>query len=151
MTTRPFMPECCRLHAPSWAACNAASLSSEVELIRLPIDPDCWPDGGPIWARERFCNRLSPGLVAYSIDKRGRIIRGWFTNPRDIAAYAAGGCGQFGPITCPIEAVSLQHLRVGKPGIPGHLLIGAEKGWPGYREALSRMVSDRPGFTSWAA
>ena len=134
MITRPSVPHCCWLHAPSWAACNAVALSSEVRIIRLPIDPDCWPDGAPVWGRERFCHRLSPGLVAYSIDKRGRIIRGWFNTPRDVAAYAAGG-------SCPIEAVSLKHLQAGKPSIPGHLLIGAAKGWPGFEDALAKLAS----------
>jgi hypothetical protein len=32
----------------------------------------------------------------------------------------------------------LEHLQPGVPGIPAHLLIGADRGWPGYREALSR-------------
>ena len=131
----------CRLHSPSWAACNAASLSSEVRIIRLPVDPDCWPDGGPTWGRERFCNRLSPGLVAYSIDKRGHTVRGWFNTPRDMAAYAAGGFGQFGPITAPIEAAWLQHLQVGRPSIPAHLVIGAEKGWPGFEDALAKLAT----------
>ena len=140
MITRPSVPHCCWLHAPSWAACNAVALSSEVRIIRLPIDPDCWPDGAPVWGRERFCHRLSPGLVAYSVDSRSRIIRGWFNTPRDMAAYAAGGFGQFGPITCPIEAASLKHLQVGKPSIPAHLAIGAAKGWPGYADALAAMV-----------
>ena len=140
MITRPSVPHCCWLHALSWAACNAVALSSEVRIIRLPIDPDCWPDGAPVWGRERFCHRLSPGLVAYSVDSRSRIIRGWFNTPRDMAAYAAGGFGQFGPITAPIEAASLQHLQVGKPSIPAHLAIGAAKGWPGYADALAAMV-----------
>ena len=142
MTTRPSsVPHCCWLHAPSWAACNAVALSSEVRIIRLPIDPDCWPDGAPVWGRERFCHRLSPGLVAYSVDSRSRIIRGWFNTPRDMAAYAAGGFGQFGPITAPIEAASLQHLQVGKPSIPAHLVIGAEKGWPGFEDALAKLAT----------
>ena len=141
MITRPSVPDCCWLHAPSWAASNAAVLAREVEIIRLPVDPDCWPDGGPTWGRERFCNRLSPGLVAYSIDKRGHTVRGWFNTPRDMAAYAAGGFGQFGPITCPIEAASLQHLQVGKPSIPAHLVIGAEKGWPGFEDALAKLAT----------
>ena len=142
MITRPSVPHCCWLHAPSWAACNAVALSSEVRIIRLPIDPDCWPDGAPVWGRERFCHRLSPGLVAYSVDSRSRIIRGWFNTPRDMAAYAAGGFGQFGPITAPIEAASLQHLQVGKPSIPAHLAIGAAKGWPGFEDALAKLASN---------
>ena len=134
MITRPSVPDCCWLHAPSWAASNAAALAREVEIIHLPIDPARWPDGAPVWGRERFCHRLGPGLVAYSVDSRGHIVRGWFTNPRDVAAYAAGG-------SCPIEAVSLQHLQAGKPSIPGHLLIGAAKGWPGFEDALAKLAT----------
>lgn len=146
-----FLPPGCHLHAPSWKPRNAAALAREVEVIRLPINPARWPAGGPAWGRERFCHRRRVGLVAYSVDHQGRIVRGWFTSPRDHAAYSAGGAGTFGPVTCPIEAVALEHLQPGQPGIPAHLLIGAERDWPGYRAALSRMLSERPGFTSWAA
>lgn len=142
-TTRPSMPIGCQLHAPSWQPCHAADLAREVEVIRRPIDPSRWPAGAPLWGRERFCRRRSTaGLLAYSVDDRGRIVRGWFTNPGDQAAYiaAAHEAGTFGPITCPIEAVVLEHLQPGVPGIPAHLVIGAERGWPGYRTALSRMV-----------
>ena len=146
------MPSGCHLHAPSWQPRHAAALAREVEIHRLPIDPSRWPPGGPIWARERFCRRrTAAGLVAYSVDAQGRIVRGWFATPTDHATYAAGGFGAFGPITCPIEAVSLEHLQPKQPSIPAHLLIGAQRNWPGYRVALSRMVSDRPGFTSAAA
>lgn len=146
-----FFPQGCRAHAPSWRARHAADLAREVAIIHLPIDPARWPAGGPIWGRERFCRRRRPGLVAYSVDQQGRIVRGWFASPSDHAAYAASGVGSFGPITCPIEAVALAHLQPGVPGIPAHLLIGAARNWPGYRAALSRMVSQRPGFTSSAA
>ena len=146
MTTRPFLPPGCHLHAPSWKARNAAALALEVEIIRLPLNRVRWPAGGPIWGREQFCQRRRDGLVAYSVDQQGRIVRGWFTNAGDQAAYQVGGFGQFGPVTAPIEAVTLEHLQPGVPGIPAHLLIGAERDWPGYRNALSRMLSERPGF-----
>jgi hypothetical protein len=145
-----FLPLGCHLHAPSWEVRNAEALDREVAIHHIAIDPTDWLGGAPRWGRERFCRRRSPGLLAYSTDSRGRIIRGWFSNPTDQAAYAAGGSGSFGQITCPIEAVVLEHLQPGVPGIPAHLLIGADRGWPGYREALSRMVSERPGFTSSA-
>jgi hypothetical protein len=140
-----FLPVGCHLHAPSWDPRNAAALAREVEIHYLHVTPakgrTPWPPGGPAWGRERFCHRrTAAGMLAYSTDSRGRIIRGWFSNPTDHAAYAAGGSGSFGPITCPIEAVVLEHLQPGVPGIPAHLLIGADRGWPGYREALSRMV-----------
>ncbi len=148
----PSLPPGCHLHAPSWQPRHAAALVREVEIHHLPIDPARWPAGGPRWGRERFIRRRRPGsLLAFSTDAHGRVVRGWFSTPADHAAYAAGGFGTFGPLTCPIEAVALEHLQPGVPGIPAHLLIGAERGWPGYREAVSRMVSDRPGFTSAAA
>ena len=149
------LPPGCHLHAPSWDPLHADALAREVAIHQLPITSakgrTAWPNGGPIWGRERFCHRRSAlGLLAYSTDSRGRMIRGWFSNPADHAAYAIGGSGTFGPVTCPIEAVALELLAPGCPGIPGHLVIGAERGWPGYREALSRMVSDRLRFTSSA-
>ena len=150
-TLATFLPPGCHLHAPSWQPRNAAALASESEVIHLPINPARWPKGDPLWGRERFCHRRRPGLIAYSVDQHGHIVRGWFASPRDVAAYAAGGFGTFGPLTCPIEAVALTHLQPGVPGIPAHLLIGAERNWPGYRAALSRMVSDGPGLTSAAA
>ena len=147
------LPPGCHLHAPSWDPLHADALAREVAIHRLPISRarGPWPEGRPIWGRERFCHRRSAlGLLAYSTDSRGRMIRGWFSNPADHAAYAIGGSGTFGPITCPIEAVALELLAPGCPGIPGHLVIGAERGWPGYREALSRMVSNRLRFISSA-
>jgi hypothetical protein len=140
-TTRFNLPAGCRLHAPSWQSRHAAALAREVDVIRLPVDPSRWPSGAPLWARERFCTRRAAWLVAYSVDAHGRIVRGWFTSPGDQAAYDVDECGTFGPITCPIEAVSLAHLRAGEPGVPAHLLIGAERGWPGYREAVAGLVA----------
>jgi len=92
---------------------------------------------GPLEARpgpfERFCRRrTNAGLVAYSTDSRGRIIRGWFTSPSDQAAYAAGGYEMPCPLTCLIEAVWLELLAPGLPGFPVHLFIRAEREWPGY-------------------
>jgi hypothetical protein len=140
VTTATFMPDCCRLHAPSWEPRNADALAREVEVIHLPITSSRWPAGGPLWAREQFCNRRRAGMVAYSVDHQGRIVRGWFTNAGDQAAYKVGGFGQFGPVTAPIEAVALEYLQPGVPGIPAHLLIGAQRDWPGYRDALSRIT-----------
>ena len=131
------LPQGCRLHAPSWSDRHAAALAQEVAIHRLHVTPakgrTPWPPGGPIWGRERFCRRRTAyGMVAYSTDSRGRIIRGWFANPTDHTAYAAGGFGTFGPLTCPIEGVWLELLAPGLPGFPGHLFIGAERQWPGY-------------------
>lgn len=132
------LPDGCRLHARSWDPRYAAALAQEVEIHRLHKRPakgqTSWPPGGPTWGRERFCcrRRTAAGLVAYSTDSRGRIIRGWFTNPTDHAAYAAGGGGMPGPLTCPNEGVWLELLAPGLPGFPGHLFIGAERQWPGY-------------------
>lgn len=131
-------PQGCHLHAPSWDARHAAALAQEVAIHHLHVTPakgrTPWPSGSPIWGRERFCHRRRPaaGMVAYSTDARGRIIRGWFATPTDHAAYAAGGYGMPGPLTCPIEAVWLELLAPGLPGFPGHLFIGAERQWPGY-------------------
>ena len=130
------LPKGCRLHAPSWDECHAAVLAQEVAIHRLHISPAKgqipWPPGGPVWARERFgCSSIASGMVAYSTDEHGRIIRGWFTNPTDQASYLVGGFGMPGPLTCPIEAVWLELLAPGLPGFPGHLFIGAERQWPG--------------------
>ena len=139
-TSRPSMPPGCHLHAPSWRPRHAADLAREVAIIHLLIDPARWPAGGPVWGRERFCRRRdAANLLAYSVDQHGRVVRGWFATPRDVAAYAAGGVGMFGRLTCPIEAVALAQLQPGVPGIPAHLLIGAQRGWPGYAEALAKM------------
>ena len=127
------LPPGCHLHAPSWQPRHAAALATEVEIHHLPIDPVRWPAGGPVWGRERFCRRRdAAGLVAYSTDAHGRVVRGWFSTPDDAAVYANGG-------TCPIEAVALAHLQPGVPAIPAHLLIGAQRGWPGYAKALAKM------------
>ena len=110
------LPPGCRLHAPSWDPRHADALAREVAIHRLPISraPGPWPEGRPIWGRERFCHRRSAsGLLAYSTDLRGRMVRGWFSNPADHAAYAINGSGTFGPITCPIEAVALELLAPG--------------------------------------
>ncbi len=132
-TSRPSMPPGCHLHAPSWRPRHAADLAREVAIIHLLIEPARWPAGGPVWGRERFCRRRdAAGLVAYSTDAHGRVVRGWFSTPDDAAVYANGG-------TCPIEAVALAHLQPGVPGIPAHLLIGAQRGWPGYAKALAKM------------
>ena len=136
-----FLPPGCHLHAPSWQPRHAAALAREVQIHHVPLDPSRWPAGGPIWGRERFVRRRSAaGLVAWSTDNHGRIVRGWFSTPADQAAYAAGGCGTFGPITCPIEAVVLEHLQPGVPGIPAHLAIGAQRGWPGYRDSFQLLT-----------
>jgi hypothetical protein len=79
--------------------------------------------------------------VAYSTDSRGQIICGWFTSPTDQAAYAAGGYGMPGPLTCPSEAVWLELLAPGLPGFPGHLFIGAERQWPGYSSVAADLRS----------
>lgn len=131
------LPQGCRLHAPSWKDRNAAALAQEVAIHRVHKTPakgrTPWPSGGAIWGREQFCRRRTAhGMVAYSTDSRGRIVRGWFATPTDHTAYAAGGEGMPGPLTCPIEAVWLELLAPGLPGFPGHLFIGAERQWPGY-------------------
>jgi len=142
MTTASFnFPEGCRPYAPSWEPEHIDALAREVQVIRVRIDPVQWPDGPPLWGRESFCNKRPYGLVAYSVDQYGDIVRGWFTSAADQASYDIEGLGNFGPITCPIEAVSLAHLRAGEPGVPAHLLIGARRGWPGYSEALAGLVA----------
>ena len=140
------LPGDCRLYAPSWSPRHAAALAREVAIVRVPLFPRRWRSGRPLWARERFCRRREGALVAYSTDSAGRIVRGWFTQPADQAAYAAGGSGMRGPITCPIEAVWLETLQPGVPSLPAHLFIGAERDWPGYRAAVSRMESIHPGW-----
>ncbi len=136
-----FLPPGCHLHAPSWQPRHAAALAREVAIHHTPLDPSRWPAGAPRWGRERFVQRRSAaGLVAWSTDTHGRIVRGWFSTPADQAAYAAGGAGTFGPITCPIEAVVLEHLQPGVPGIPAHLAIGAQRGWPGYRDSFQLLT-----------
>lgn len=146
------LPPGCRLHAPSWLPRNADALAREVAIHHLPVDPSRWPAGGPLWGRERFIRRRTPyGLLAYSTDAHGRVVRGWFSYPADHAAYLAGGEGMPGPLTAPIEAAWLAALEPGQPSLPAHLWIGAQRDWPGYREALSRMKCHRPGrfpFTS---
>lgn len=139
------LPEGCRTYAPSWKPRNAEALSREVVIHRLPLNPRRWRGGPPLWARERFCNKCQGALVAYSVDDAGRIVRGWFTSPSDQAEYAKGGYGLRGEITCPIEAVWLDNLQLGQPSLPAHLFIGAERGWDGYPEAASRMLSLYPG------
>lgn len=145
-------PGCC-LHAPSWQPRYAAALAREVEIHYLHSTTakgrTPWPPGGPQWGRERFCHRRTAyGMVAYSTDSRGRIIRGWFSNPTDHAAYLTGGEEMPGPLTSPIEAVWLAALQPGQPSLPAHLFIGAQRDWPGYREALSRMAS-LPSLCCW--
>lgn len=136
-----LLPQGCRLRAPSWEPQNVAALAREVEVIHNPIETRRWPAGRPTWGRERFCSRPTrAGLVAYSIDSGGQIIRGWVTSPCDQAAYLAGGYGMPGPMTCPIEAVWLDLLAPGLPGFPGHLFIGAERQWPGYGEAAAKLL-----------
>lgn len=98
----------------------------EAEARRLP------------WARERFGkpSRSQKGLIARSVDGRGRTIRYWVCRPDDRDAYGdllRKGCG-----TAPIEAVWPSSIAVGRPAPPAHphLLplmwqaIAAEEGHP---------------------
>lgn len=66
------------------------------------------------WAREYFVRRRRgiTGLVAYSTDKKGNVVRIWKLRPGDVEIYRSLGN------TCPIEAVWLDALEPRIPGIP---------------------------------
>lgn len=105
------------LPAPSQQPRHAEALASEVALH--------WPrpaSKAPPWLRESFQNRRPPASVlwAFTTDSRNRVVRAFTAAQRSIAAYAAGGCGQFGPITCPIESVWPPSIAVGLPAEPAH-------------------------------
>ena len=110
------IPEEIRLYAPSWSWRYAKRLEKEEKIIRL--------NSSARWGREKFCTRRpknDASLLAYSTDKRGRIVRGWFAKPHDIDIYALND-----KITCPIEAVIMDFIAPRLPGFPAHLIFPPE-------------------------
>lgn len=72
------------------------------------------------WARERFGKPLrnQRGMIAKSIDGRGRAVRYWIARPNDIETYAA--MLDRGNATCPLEAIWPPSIEVGRPSMPAH-------------------------------
>ena len=94
-------------------------LAKEVEIMRL-MDSPPYP-----WAREHFYSRRpderdGSRLVAYSVDSRGRIIRGWRLNRHDLNPTSIYRSGP----NCPGEAAWLDSLTAGKPSEPAYLHLG---------------------------
>jgi len=73
---------------------------------------------GCLWAREYWATRrndFSRALIAWTADKNGRIVRGWYRDltPSEFKAYDTDG-----DRSCPIEAAWLNSIRIGYPSLP---------------------------------
>lgn len=89
-------------------------LASEVELIWLDPAARQLP-----WLRERFTsNRRIPGLLALTVNSRGRIVRAFYARPECQAVYARGFAA--GWCTCPLEGIDPQTIAPGQPAEPAH-------------------------------
>lgn len=103
--------------SPSQARAVRDQLSREQRIIWLL--PEHEVRSLP-WARERF-GRPSPhrrGLVAKSIDARGRTVRFWSACEEDQIAYQR--LLTMGAGTCPLEAIWPPSILVGQPSQPAH-------------------------------
>lgn len=108
----------------SFHSVDRERMRSEVRLVRLPAPPGIsYP-----WAREGFfrrredavrCNRL---LVAYTTDKNGRIVRGWYLTSDDRHIKSPYRYGD-----CPRKAAWLDTLAIRKESEPALKYLNAQR------------------------
>jgi hypothetical protein len=109
--------------SPSQRRQNRYLLMNEREIVWLLPEPEA---KRLRWARERFGKplRRERGMIAKSIDGRGRAVRYWTARPNDLETYAAmlkrGNC------TCPIEAIWPPSIEAGQPAMPAHPFLAPE-------------------------
>lgn len=100
--------------APSGLAANQSKLKKEAAICFIRPE-NCIRS--MFWLRESFLE--SPGtkpekirgIVAYSIDAKGAMIRHWYIRPTDYKDYDELG-------TCPREAIYPMSIDIGKPSLP---------------------------------
>ena len=110
---------------PGWYGdgIHRKSLSREVELVYAEhFQPD-W-----VWGREYWMARKpkGPDLIAWTVDKGGRIVRGWRRNRWDRAADTV--YHPHGDRFCPIEAAWLPLVRVGEISFPAYPFLAVAPG-----------------------
>ena len=99
--------------------CDIERLVTEKTIYQV-LEPDRYP-----WARESFFKKKRQGamrgrlLIAYSVDSRNRIVRGWYLTEFDQSPCSAYEDQK----NCPIEAAWLATIEPGKPSEPAWLYL----------------------------
>jgi hypothetical protein len=114
-----------RRQSPRYGSMESAgkSLAREMELVFADHYDPAW-----LWGRESWMTRrrAGPDLIAWTVDRNGRIVRGWRRNKLD--RTAGGAYHPWGDRFCPCEAAWLPLVVPGRISFPAYPFLCVETG-----------------------
>lgn len=111
--------------SPRYGSMESAdkSLAREVKLVFADHYDPAW-----LWGRESWMtrHRAGPDLIAWTVDRGGRIVRGWRRNKLD--RTTGGAYHPWGDRFCPGEAAWLPLVVPGRISFPAYPFLCVETG-----------------------